>query len=239
MKVNIAICDDEIVFLNDQYELIKTTFEDEGIPCVIDTFNNSSDLINSDLDYDIIFLDVEMDGMNGIEAAEKLHKDNKDCLIFFVTNYENYMDKALDKHAFRFWVKPINKNRLIDSIDSAMKRINAQNKYLMTFKENKKPVKFLLENVICAYIEDKKIHIKTTDSEIIAKDVFMNIKKQLNTNYFFECHHSYMVNFNFIKDYTSKDIICRNGEKNYLLYISKRKYSDFKKSFMKWMSETR
>ena len=78
---------------------------EKGIEHCIDLYNSPSELEKSDKLYDIVFLDVEMRNTTGIEVAKRINKEAENCLIFFVTNYETYLDEALNVRAFRFWKK--------------------------------------------------------------------------------------------------------------------------------------
>ena len=68
-----AICDDEQACLEAEEKLIKEAFMQKDINCGIDLYKTPDELLASDIKYDMIFLDVEMKGMNGIETADKIH----------------------------------------------------------------------------------------------------------------------------------------------------------------------
>lgn len=112
MKLTIAICDDNKLVLENEKTLIEETLKEMGMPYKMDKYQNPENLIKNAWQYDVVFLDVEMDEVNGIMAAESIHNINKECLLFFVTNHEVYMDYAMNEYAFRFWVKPMSKEKL-------------------------------------------------------------------------------------------------------------------------------
>ena len=88
MKLNIAICDDNKLVLENEKTLIEETLKEMGMPYKMDKYQNPENLIKNAWQYDVVFLDVEMDEVNGIVAAESIHNINKECLLFFVTNHE-------------------------------------------------------------------------------------------------------------------------------------------------------
>ena len=92
MKLTIAICDDNKLVLENEKALIEETLKEMRIPYKMDKYQNPENLIKNAWQYDLVFLDVEMDEVNGIVAAESIHNVNKECLLFFVTNHEVYMD---------------------------------------------------------------------------------------------------------------------------------------------------
>ena len=101
-NLRIAVCDDDMTDLDSEKQLIEKALLKLGCKYKIDKFSSSEELLGSDKTYNIIFLDVELGGRSGIETAGAVHRRNKDCLIFFVTNYEHYMDEALNKHCLLY-----------------------------------------------------------------------------------------------------------------------------------------
>ena len=87
MKLNIAICDDNKLVLENEKTLIEETLKEMGMPYKMDKYQNPENLIKNAWQYDLVFLDVEMDEVNGIVAAESIHNVNKECLLFFVGLY--------------------------------------------------------------------------------------------------------------------------------------------------------
>lgn len=126
MELKIAVCDDNMLALDSEADAVADVLRIKGIESIIEKFNDPELLISSDSLYDIVFLDIEMEQIDGIEAARALRERNNNCLIFFVTNHEGYLDKALNQHAFRFWKKPIDKDKLMYGIESAVREIKKQ-----------------------------------------------------------------------------------------------------------------
>lgn len=237
MTIYIAVCDDEIADLIREKELIESVLPTvlDTIQWEIDVFTLSKDMLNSDRIYNMIFLDVEMDDLNGLLTAEALHKKSPLSLIFFVTRHEDYMDEALDNHAFRFWTKPISEAKLEYGIQSAIKRIALYNK-TVTVTEARKTVKIPLQDIIYAYHINRLTYVVTTKGTIETHDTFKSVAVQLTDDSFFETHASCCVNLKYVTDYNKTDIICEYNGKVYEPYISKRKYSAFNKRFKEWSS---
>ena len=146
------------------------------------------------------------------------------------------MDEALNKHAFRFWTKPINRTRLIYGIQSAIKEIDSHLKHV-TVTVNKNSTKIFLKDIIYVYHSNRLTHIVTTGDTFETYDTFQSVTKQLADTYFFETHASCYVNLNYVSDYTKTDITCSYAGKDYRAFISKRKYTAFDKRFKEWSCE--
>ena len=229
----IAICDDETEDLELERTLLERNMTAVCAEWELDTFTSSKDMLNSPKTYNMVFLDVEMDGLNGIKTAESLHRKNPQCLIFFVTHHEDYMDEALDNHAFRFWTKPINEDRLLYSLKSAVKRIEHE-RAAVTVTSGKRKVKILVKNIIYVYHSGRLTHIVTTDGTVETYDTFRSVIKQLSDEFFTETHGSCYVNMNYVFDYNRDEIICEHDGTLYRPLLSVRKYAVFNKRFREW-----
>lgn len=238
MTLYIALCDDEVSDMTHEKELIEKVLPTvtTNIKWNIDEFISSEDMLNSDKTYNMVFLDVEMDGLNGIATAEALHKKSPSTLIFFVTHHEDYMDEALDNHAFRFWTKPISETRLMYGIEKAITKINAYKRNIEV-TVSKKAVKIPLRNIIYIYHTNRLTYVVTIQETVETHDTFQSVIEQLTDDCFVETHGSCYVNLNYVSDYDKTDIICEYNEQIYKPYISTRKYSAFNKRFREWSGD--
>ena len=235
MKLSIAICDDNVITLNEETELLKSVLDDRKIEYSIDQFTQPRDLCNSDKYYEIIILDVEMDELNGIQTAKILKMKNENCLFFFATNYEKYLDDALNQRAFRFWTKPLDLRKLDYAIKCAISEVNAL-KYNITITVNNKKQQILLQHIIYIYMENKRLHIVTTKGEIVTFDTIKTIYDQIkDIAYFSETCRGYYVNLNFVTKYNRDIVTCVYDNKTYEICISRRKYNLFHKAFIDWI----
>ena len=101
-NMRIAICDDEVSIVQILEEKIKKLLPD----AVIEKYLSGDELIASGSKPDILFLDIQMPGMDGMETAKVLRQDNEDMILIFVTAAEEYVFQAFDVGAFHFLVKP-------------------------------------------------------------------------------------------------------------------------------------
>ena len=233
--IKIAICDDEEYSIKHEAYMITSVMKKLNEDCIIDEYINPLDLINTEKNYDMIFLDVEINEFNGINIANKVRNLNKNCFIFFVTNHEKYLDNALNERAFRFWTKPLDMHRLLYGIKSALYEIEIQCKKIQIHIGNNLE-NINIHNVIYIYVNNKKTHIITKYGEFISTDSFKKIFEQVKEiDFFCETARGYIVNFNFIKRYTKNNVSILVRDDEHKVDISRRKYKEFYNKFINYI----
>ena len=119
--MRILICDDDLSITQSLSQIIKTYFNKKKVNNLdIITFNDGDSLLSDKSQKDIVFLDVEMPGFDGIYVGNELKKQNESVIIFIVTSYLEYLDAAMRFHVFRYLSKPIDKQRLFQNLDDAL-----------------------------------------------------------------------------------------------------------------------
>lgn len=110
--MRILICDDDTLMIQQLKKYIILYFESNHLKCPeLVSFTSGESLLADKGDKDIVILDIEMPGMNGIFVGNELKKRNKNIIIFVVTSYSEYLDEAMRFHVFRYLSKPLDKQR--------------------------------------------------------------------------------------------------------------------------------
>ena len=105
MMIKIAICDDDKIVASNIENLLLKISKDSELD--IDIFYDGDTLVQIKINYDLIYLDIEMARKDGIEAAKNIRKIDDNVLIVYVTGYESFAKEAFEVSAFRFITKPI------------------------------------------------------------------------------------------------------------------------------------
>lgn len=124
--LRIAICDDDKILVTQIEEMLNRYLDKKMIDRYIDIFYDGASLerIYEKGDrFDIIYLDIEMSGKNGIEAAKSIRKLDRDVLLIYVSSYETYFMQLFEVEPFRFIKKPIKETEFEEVIDLAYERI--------------------------------------------------------------------------------------------------------------------
>lgn len=228
--IRIAIVDDEKVIR----EQIKKLIEKKQTDCEIDTYGTGEDLLKADSVYDIIFLDIQMNGMNGIDTARALRQKADNTVLIFITGVKEYVFDAFDVAAFHYLIKPIEENKFWEVCDRAVLEVTKkkQNPSGQIFIKTRSQ-SITLEQSDVLYIESraKKVEIHTKTNIVEAYAAISELEKQL-VGSFYRCHRGYLVNMAFIAGYENDSITLNNGE---TIILSKDKYSEFVKVYMRYL----
>ncbi len=228
--MKIAVCDDEQEYINDVEMHLNQYFSEHGLSFELFKFGSSASILNSSKNFDIAFLDIEMDGANGIEIARELKKTNPNTVLIFVTNYDNYLDNALDLGITRFFGKPINSARFYAGLDRAISKVdNTEIKFYLKKDDGKGVVTVFSKDIIYIEIQGRKTKVVTRDKEYFSSDNIRFWRDKLNKSYFEHPHNSFIVNTNYITYYCRDYIVL---DDKYLVPIASSKKADFKRKFM-------
>ena len=223
--LKIAICDDEQSFINIMVKLIKKTFSDNIE--ILDTYTRPIVLLNSGKSYDLLFLDIDMPGLNGIKLAR--HYDKSNTSIIFVTNKEALVFEAYNSTDS---VGFIRKGRLTEDFESVIKRFNRNNQlmHFLTVTINSQIYKIRLSDII--YIEKmvNSIIIHTTDKTYTQRNTLAEIEEKLHSHGFIRVHAGYIVNLDHILRISSNEITLSHSE---LVPVSRNRLKYVKTEFLK------
>lgn len=134
MTYKIAVCDDEQIFIDDVVAKLKEQSEQ----CEISEYTSGEELLDSLLDFNIIFLDIEMMGINGINTAFSLREQKYDGMIIFLTSHTEFMPDAFKVKAFRFLDKPLDDEKFNEAFTEAKKEILNAEHILLSDRSGKK-----------------------------------------------------------------------------------------------------
>lgn len=223
--MNIAVVDDEKLILKQIGSLIEKQMPN----CCLDTYVTGDELLGAGKRFDIVFLDIQMDGMDGIETAKRLRKRQDDIVLIFVTGNREYVFDALDLYAFHYLLKPVDENKFREVLERAAEEVGKkkEKRFLFLKKRN-----LTLDQADILYIESraKKVEIHTDGFKDIIEiyATMEELEGQLGED-FYRCHRSYIVNMAHITEYDNGTITITNGDN---VYLTKKKYGDFVKTYM-------
>lgn len=234
--MRIAICDD----IKECNSLLKTYtdefFSSKGLEYEIDEFTCGKAFLESEHNYDIVFLDVELGDLNGIEIAKLIQDNSPNTIIMIITSYRKYLDEAMDINVTRYIDKPITKQRIFLVLEKAIDVI--QNKFLSLHTADKSIIRVNINNIV--YIESKlkKLTFYTINDCFLAKESLKAVRAALNLNDFATPHNSYIVNLNYIKEFKRDSLLLIEPYEGVRIPIAPRRQSAFKREFLDFIGES-
>ena len=201
---------------------------------VIEKYLSGDELIASGSKPDILFLDIQMPGMDGMETAKMLRHDNEDMILIFVTAAEEYVFQAFDVGAFHYLVKPFSDEKLKEVVTKAVHNIKRSfklekdEKYIMVQTAGSH-IKIFLRDIVYAEVYNRKviIHTRSTDIEYYGK--LQELSDMAGTD-FFRTHRAYLVHFKYVEKYDATCVTMKNGT----ALIAKQNYPEFVKQYLKY-----
>lgn len=226
----IAIVDDE----KGIREQIKELIERRMAECELAVYGTGGELLASGKHFDMIFLDIQMDGKNGIETARELRERGEEAVLIFITGIKEYVFEAFDVAAFHYLLKPIEESKFAEVFKRAVKetenRMVRDQRQLFCKTRNRN---FILNPKDILYVENRrrKVEIHTTEEVIEIYAAMKELEKQLGES-FYRCHRGYLVNMAYITEYGNDSIRLSNGE---IVYLARERYNEFVKGYMRYL----
>lgn len=233
--MNVAICDDMSEIVSELSEHIEQYFTEHNYNLTLFKFNRGNDILASEENYDLIFLDVEIGSENGIEVGKILKARNPNAIIFIVTAYNKYLDDAFDLQVFRFFNKPIETARLKKALDSAFELLNRRVIEFVDSKTNER-VKIVQNDIILAFIDGRKIKVISTKGENYCSLKLKEFSKLLSASFFAFPHASFVVNLNYSVKYQRAELTLKYEGNTYSVPISAKNQPVFREQYFKFQS---
>ena len=230
MEMRIAICDDRAEQTQYIKFIVAKWAEENHVNIQSDMFESAEKLkleLSENEKFDILLLDIEMNGQNGMEFARELRSFGDKVTIIFITAAADYISDGYDVSALHYLMKPIKEDKFFEVLDKAYKNITESKRFLI-INSNGKDYRILFDDII--YIESVRnyVIIKTMDAEYETRQNISKIEEELD-NSFFRCQRSYIVMLKHIKYISKTEVLLNNGES---IPLSRNIYKDLYKAFI-------
>ncbi len=237
--IRIGVCDDVSCYVETLGNFVMDWAKMRKINVKLEKFRSGEEvLLNLEAkgDFAVVFMDIELDGINGMETALKLRKADRFVSIVFVSGHEHYFKKMFQVYPFQFVEKPIAKQKIYEVLDKAARE---QSLYNESFYFQYKWVTFHinLKQVLYFASERRMVRILMEDArEHVFYEKLDELEEKLAgyNHQFMRIHKSYLVNERQIEQYHYKNIVMRNGD---ILTVSREKRCLIGRHHMKLLAE--
>jgi len=213
--MKIAVVDDEQQYRNDLLGFINDYLKEKHLEAEVYDFSNAESFLQGEVkpeEYSLIFMDIYMEGISGIEAMEQFKGETSKTLLIFCTTSQDHMPDAFKLHAFEYVIKPAEKDRIFKVMDDALKTLPRMEKYFNIVNKGSKVYVLFSEFIYATtnghYIE---VHTKRDTYQIrYTMDDFIPLLQ--NDERFLRINRGIMVNMDYITKISGTDCLLNNGE---------------------------
>lgn len=182
---------------------------------------------------DIVLMDIQMEGTDGISAAKKIRRDYPDSRIIFLTGYLEYATEIFEADPVYFLVKPVSEDKLYAAIDKAWELVQEREQETITLVSKGSVNRVKVEDIV--YVESER---RTLTVHEKCRSVTVNMKldemESMLPDFFLRSHQSYLVNMKRIKRFAAQGIELYDG---LVLPISRPRYAKAKEKFLQFLGE--
>ncbi|MEM1486235.1 LytTR family DNA-binding domain-containing protein [Oscillospiraceae bacterium PP1C4] len=219
----IAICDDDRKFCS-QLETMILDYYSSCNNIEIEIFETGENLyrnLQNNRFYDLIFLDIELLGINGVEMGLKIRNElqNETTQIVYISWKEDYYKQLFEVRPNNFLLKPIVQEHVIREIEKA-KRLSGKFNKAFVYKKSYDTHKVFIKDILYFESRDKKIRIVTVNGEDVFYDRLERVIDSLHGLTFYKIHKSFYVNLSHVLVFKYDELQMTNGE---ILGISQSK----------------
>lgn len=230
----VALCEDERVFSEAQEKICCSILEKLKIDYHISVFTGSADFLKSYLEtqkpYDMILLDIMMDGMDGMTLARQIRERDQEAAIIFITSNRDYALDGYDVNALHYLMKPVDAKKL-EQLIAADYYHRIQTSYFM-FESDAGKVRVAIDDIICLETVGRRVAVTLKNNIVYHSGKLANLLTKLPDDIFVRCHQSFAINITNIYILNHQDAIAVNGR---IIPISRTFSKDVQKAFLKQM----
>ena len=231
--IRIAICDDEKHMSDHIRAMASDFFRKKNREIQLRTFLSGEDLLNYDGQIDILFLDIQMKGMDGLETARKLRADKFRGFLIFITVLKEMVFQSFEVQAYDYLVKPVDEKQFGKTMERLYASMqNASEDSLLVQQGYERRIVPKDEIVFCEII-DRKIYLNLTSGEVVDYyERIENLESKLDSH-FFRCHRSYLINLKHLKGYKNGTAYMDNGKEVPVSRLRSKEFSSVVLQYMK------
>lgn len=246
--LNIAIVEDESSHADVLRQYIEVWEKKDHRECRFRQFSDAESFLfewAENKNWDVLFLDIQMPGMNGVELAKKIRDQGNQVAVVFTTGITDYLQEGYEVAALHYLVKPLDQEKVENCMQRVMRERSEREReqsFLIEAEEIRNGV--MGERSMLRLLQRDIIYIEAVahNSDLhLEKYVYRDRegigvwRERLKENDFVSCHRSYLVNLLYIKRIDRAEIILDSGER---LPLSRRNVKNVKDAFIRFYSKS-
>lgn len=219
--MKIAVCDDEELFIRKIYQFLW-----QQPDCVVECFRSSAKLLErytAGERYDVLFLDILMSPISGMELARKIREFDHYAILIFMTAYVEYAPEGYEVDAFRYLLKPV-KEEDISLVMREVRKKLGDSAHTLLLKTSECNLLLRISEVLYLEVANKETILHCRDDTITLRKSLNELEELLPTAFFFRIHRKFLVNLSHVREY---DTLRLTLDSRQTLPVSRRKSREF------------
>ena len=231
--IRIAICDDEKHMSDHIRAFVSDFFRKKNREIQLRTFSSGEELLNYDGQIDILFLDIQMKGMDGIETARKLRDSKFRGFLIFITVLKEMVFSSFEVQAYDYLLKPVEEKQFEKTMERLYASMRSAGEDSMLIQKGYEGRIVQKDEIIFCEIMDRKIYLNLTSGEVLDYyEQIENLETKLGSH-FFRCHRSYLINLKHLKGYKNGTAYMDNGREVPVSRLRSKEFSGVILQYMK------
>lgn len=234
--IRFAICDDEPFMQGDIARRLSRYMEERKLICQVSCFTSGKELLEDNRSFDVVFLDIQMDGPDGMETARRMRNRGFKGVLIFITVLKESVFDSFEVQAFDYLIKPLEDSRFFRTMERAVRHVEREaGKSLMIQRGNACQV-ILFSRIVYCEVIGRKIYLHCQGGEVI--DYYHKLEDLQGhiDSRFFRCHRSYLVNLDYVRGYHGGNVILSEGGD---IPLSRLREQEFTQALLIHMKERR
>lgn len=234
--IYIAICDDDKTMSNQIRIMASDFFGRKNMDITILQFSGGEELLKYDRRIDILFLDIQMKEMDGMETARRMRKRKFKGFLIFITILKEMVFESFEVQAYDYLVKPIEKAYFEKMMERLFVSLQSSSETNLLVQKGYESRIVPFEDIVFCEIIDRKVYLHLESSEVVDfYDRIENLETKLDDR-FFRCHRSFLINMKYLKGYKNGRAYMNDGIE---IPVSRLRSKEFSSVILQYMRKWR
>lgn len=230
-----AICDDEPVMVQEISNQLSQYMDGRKISSYsVANFSNGCALLESGCDFDAVFLDIQMGGLDGIKTAKMLRQRKNHCLLIFVTVLKECVFNAFEVEAYDYLLKPLDSLHFGRTMDRAISALAQRAEKSIVIRRGSSCDVVPLAQIVYCEVQGRKVYVHQSDGKIIGYYENLDHFEHQMDRRFFRCHRSYLVNLDYVRGCDAGLVTLSPGAQ---IPVSRLRERDLTQALLRYMKE--